>query len=362
MKTTARWTAAVVVLLGAGALVTSVVVSRPLFDEALAPETLTDIAIAPTDTALTFARHDAGGGTRVLLVTKYRGGQVTGVDLGALFGSDAHDPITLFARHGYDGLHQAAIAGGEVVTVDAAALARPFEPVERNIGVGLAYPEHAQEAGLRGEPVLFPKFTKPSAATSTIAKGDARLLDYEAELCVVALDDLAGPAPAPPHLGLLLCHDVSDRWGLIRGADPSAPMRTTGFAEGKGREGFAPIGPLLVIPRDVDAFFRQIELKLYLNGRLRQREHAGAMLWTPQRTLTEIFANAGIDYGYGDRTVRLLEDPMRLPMRTIVFTGTPAGVIFKPLNFFNPWLYLQPGDEVVIRADYLGAIRNRVVK
>jgi hypothetical protein len=36
-------------------------------------------------------------------------------------------------------------------------------------------------------------------------------------------------------------------------------------------------------------------------------------------------------------------------------------VIFKPLNLWNPWVYLRPGDEVVIRADYLGVIHNRVI-
>ncbi|MEC9365278.1 MAG: fumarylacetoacetate hydrolase family protein [Pseudomonadota bacterium] len=360
MKGVLSWSV-VVVLLIASALVTSVLVSRPLFDETLLPQALDDITIASPDVALSFARYDNGGGRRTLLVTQYRGGRVTGIDVGAVLGRDGADPIALFAQHGYEALRQIAGAEGPRVSVAAAALALPFETVERNIGVGLAYPAHAEEAGLGSEPVLFPKLTQPSGALSTIAKGDAGLLDYEAELCIVALDDLVGPAPAPTHMGLLLCHDVSDRWGLIRGVDPSAPMRTTGFEAGKGRNGFAPIGSLLVIPRDVEAFYRGIELQLYLNGRLRQREHAGAMLWSPQRALGEIFANAGVDYGYGARRVRLLDDPARLPARTIVFTGTPEGVIFKPLNFFNPWLYLQPGDEIVIRADYLGVMRNRIV-
>jgi 2-keto-4-pentenoate hydratase/2-oxohepta-3-ene-1,7-dioic acid hydratase in catechol pathway len=45
----------------------------------------------------------------------------------------------------------------------------------------------------------------------------------------------------------------------------------------------------------------------------------------------------------------------------VIFSGSPAGVIFKPHNLWNPWVYLRPGDEVVIRADALGVIRNQIV-
>ena len=45
----------------------------------------------------------------------------------------------------------------------------------------------------------------------------------------------------------------------------------------------------------------------------------------------------------------------------MIFSGTLAGVIFKPHNLWNPRVYLRPGHEVVICADALGVIRNRIV-
>lgn len=80
----------------------------------------------------------------------------------------------------------------------------------------------------------------------------------------------------PPRLGLVLANEVTDRWALVRSLDRSQPMDTAGFADGKSREGFAPVGALPVIPRDVRTFHRQLELELYVNGRLRQREKAAA--------------------------------------------------------------------------------------
>ena len=84
------------------------------------------------------------------------------------------------------------------------------------------------------------------------------------------------------------------------------------------------------------------------------------MLWDPRRIVTEVFARAAGPYDYHGGHVRLLRADT-IPAGTILFSGTPAGVIFRPLNLWNPWVYLRPGDEVVIRADYLGVIRNRIL-
>jgi 2-keto-4-pentenoate hydratase/2-oxohepta-3-ene-1,7-dioic acid hydratase in catechol pathway len=45
---------------------------------------------------------------------------------------------------------------------------------------------------------------------------------------------------------------------------------------------------------------------------------------------------------------------------TLLLSGTGAGVIFKPLNAWNPWLYLKDGDRVITVADYLGHPENPV--
>jgi 2,4-didehydro-3-deoxy-L-rhamnonate hydrolase len=358
MRKLAAGALAGLVVLGALAAVASVAVSRPLFDERLEADAGT-LVIAPPGTALSFARFRAGGTMRVLLAVDARDGKLMGIDLNARLGTKVADPLALYREHGYGALSEQASSIANMVVVDLASLETPFDGHEHNIGVGLNYREHAQESELDEEPFLFPKLARPTPAVSEVSRRDSLLLDYEAELGLVALEDLA-PGAAPATLGLVLANELTDRWALVRGLDRAAPMGATGFADGKGREGFAPLGPLLVIPRDLAAFYPQLELRLYLNGRLRQKERAAAMLWTPQRILAEIFWRADWRFEHRGGQVPLLP-PGGLRAGTIIFSGTPAGVIFKPLNLWNPWVYLRPGDEVVLRADHLGSIRNRIV-
>lgn len=353
------WVLAGLGLLVAAGFAASIVVSQPLFDERLDPARLDQVAIFRPDVALTLAVTHAENRPRVLLVKRYRDGKVTGVDLNQAFGTDFADALQAYRALGYDRL-LAATNSPQAITVDAASLDLPFAAPGQNIGVGLNYREHARESALEEEPFLFPKFAQPTRWTSDVAKNGSTLLDYEAEIGLVALEDL--DRSSPPRLGLVLANEMTDRWPLVRNIDRSQPMGTTGFADGKSREGFAPIGPLLVIPRDVEAFCAQVELELYVNGRLRQREKGSAMLWGPRRIVTEVFARAEGPYAYRDGSVGLLPDGgTRLGAGSVIFSGTPAGVIFRPLNLFNPWVYLRVGDEIVVRADGLGLIRNRIV-
>lgn len=358
MKTFLRWGLAPLLLV-AGAMAASLVVSRPLFEETLRPESLADIAIAPTAEALSFARTLVDGRLHILLVRDWQGGQLRGVDLNRRLASTTDNPLELYRQQGYDALLAVAQdPAAELLTVDAVKLETPLDAPEQNIGVGLNYREHAEESTLDEQPFLFPKFAAPTRADSDVSRGDSTLLDYEAELGLVLLRDTA--AGAEPALGIVLANEMTDRWPLVRGLKRSQPMGSTGFADGKSRAGFAPIGPLLLVPRDATAFCKQIRFQLYVNGRKRQDEQADAMLWDPRRIVTEVFARGAGPYDYRGGQVRLLQADA-IPAGTILFSGTPAGVIFRPLNLWNPWVYLRPGDEVVIRADYLGVIRNRIL-
>jgi 2-keto-4-pentenoate hydratase/2-oxohepta-3-ene-1,7-dioic acid hydratase in catechol pathway len=351
---------AVIGVLAAGVVAASVLVSRPLFDEALDPKVVEEVTIAPVAEALTFARYrGADGGLHLLLVTAYRGGSVTGLDVQEQGAAHDPDPIALFRAVGYDTLAELATIGAEPVTVDAAALELPFNAHAHNIGVGANYRAHAQEAGVGETPFLFPKIAMPTRFTSDVAKLDARLLDYEAELGLVLLDHLAVGMATPTRLGLVLTNEMTDRWALVRNYKPGAAMGTTGFADGKSRDGFAPIGPLLVIPRDFESFYRQIELRLYVDGRLRQRDRAANMTWRPSEILVQVFERSAVPFYRADQAVPLVPGDF-IPAGTIIFSGTPAGVIFKPLNLVNPWVYLQPGNEIVVSGDFLGTIRNRI--
>lgn len=359
MRKRLLWPAALLAVLLAAQQLTGWLSQRPRSFQPLDPALTEQVRIAEPAEALSLARDRHQGQLRVLLVRGYADERVQAIDVGAVLGEPVSDPLALYARLGYPALRAMAESQPADLQVPVAELLLPFEPLRANLGVGLAYADHAQEAGLSSEPVLFPKQLLPTPALSAISRQGAGLLDYEAELGFVVLQD--GSPGQPPALGLVLANDVSDRWALIRGADRQAVMGTTGFAEGKGRAGYGPIGPLLVIPRDLDRFYGRIRLQLWLNGQLRQDETAAKMIWTPAQVLREIFGRARVRYQYSGQELPLLAEPERLPARTLIYSGTPAGVLFKPWNLWNPGIYLQTGDEVLIRADYLGVIRNRVI-
>lgn len=350
----------VIVALAAGVVATSLLVSRPLFDVALDPTLVDEVTIAPVTEALTFGRYrGADGALHLLLVTAYEDGLVTGLDVQELGATQEPDPIALFRAVGYDALAELAALGAAEVTVEEAALELPFNAHAHNIGVGANYRAHAQEAGVGETPFLFPKIALPTPFISEVAKLDARLLDYEAELGLVLLDHLVVGTASPTRLGLVLANEITDRWALVRNFKPGATMGTTGFADGKSRDGFAPIGPLLLIPRDLDAVYPQIELRLYVDGRLRQRDRAANMTWRPSEILLQVLAQSAVPFYHADQAVPLMPGDF-IPAGTIIFSGTPAGVIFKPLNLVNPWVYLRPGNEIVVWGNFLGTIRNRV--
>lgn len=354
------WLLLIVLVIGIAAVTVSVRISQPLFDETL-DASLFALQIAPPETALTFARDRKDGRPRVLLVTGADGDHLSALDLSAQLHRDETDPVRLLAAVGYDTLAQLASRVPERVTVELGSLDVPFDAPEQNIGIGANYREHARESRIDEEPFVFPKVAWPTPANSDISRSGSTLLDYEAELGLVALAPI-GPQDTPATMGLVLCNEMTDRWALVRNLRFGTPMGTTGFADGKSREGFAPVGPLLVVPRDLDRFYETIRLSLYVNGRLRQRVRAGEMMWSPREILRETFRRADWIFHYGDGTLRLLGGGGEIGAGTLIFSGTPAGVIFKPANLWNPWVYLRPGDEIVVQADHLGTLRNRIVE
>lgn len=356
LKNRLIWVFVALFLLIFAALGVGYAVSRPQFDETLDEASAGGTAVPPVSEALSFARYSDQGQLRLLLVTGYADGQVAGIDLNR---EDA-DPIRLFREQGYEAIELAA-AGKPEITVPVSALEVPLEGREANIGIGANYREHARESGIEEKPFVFPKLALPTRHDSTVARQPSVLLDYEAELGLVALDDIAAPGELPAHMGLVLCNELTDRYTLVRNYRRGAEMGTTGFVEGKSREGFAVLGPLLVIPRDLEAFLGKIELRLYLNGKLRQYEHPANMVWDARAILAEIFKRGSWTFRNYGSNAPLLAPGNVIPAGSVIFSGTPAGVIFKPANLLNPWVYLRPGDEVVIQGTALGTIRNRIV-
>ncbi|MDX2170574.1 MAG: fumarylacetoacetate hydrolase family protein [Deltaproteobacteria bacterium] len=364
----------------------------PAFDEPVGAERFARVAIADPDTALTFARIDTGSESRVIAVTDYADGTVRGVDLAAVRGAAVSDPLPLYAALGYDGV-RALIRNAPAaahVAVAAQRLTLPLELGAHHIAAATNYPEHAADADVDDGPFLFAKLVQPTAATAPVAAGGA-LLDYEVELAWVTLAPLA-PGDEPAAMGLILCNDFTDRDALLRHLDPWDVASGAGFTTGKSAPGYLPVGDLFVIPRDHRRFAADLQLLLAVNGELRQRAPARAMIWDFDALLAQAWAARERRWSHRGATVGLLADPTVIPARTLLLAGTPHGTVFagiQPRHYaagLAGWMlggwdqplasrvidayiadarragaYLQPGDRVEIQVDGLGVLRTPVI-
>lgn len=359
--------------------------SAPATTEESDPPDLDNLRIAARADALTFARYLLDGEPRVLLVDSLRDGKVSGIDLQQKFPGSASDPIDLFNQFGYQVLQEIE---GPRVTVKVSDLILPFTGGDNQIAVGINYPAHGVEADV-GDSFLFPKRTLATPFRSSVPAGN-HLLDYEIELGFVLLDDLP-LGVEPDYVGLMLASDYTDRAELVRHARLTDVSSGEGFTQGKSAPGFMPVGNLLVIPKFFRAYYRTLELGLWYNGEQRQEAHPVDMSWDFGRIIDETFARQNRRWRWQGETVRLPLENGMIPARTMILSGTPAGVIYQPPTFrqlfvgvsemfftlqwmnpqsvIEPFLreeyrsgrYLKSGDVVQMKADRLGSIDNTIV-
>lgn len=345
------------------------------------------VEIAPADQALTFARDRSG--SRLILVSSYQDGRVTGVDLTAAFGMV--DPIALYTTQGYEAIAAAgAAADGERASIALDALGMPVDLAASHIAVGTNFPAHAEESTVEDGPFLFAKEVVPTAFDAPIPAGEA-LLDYEVELCFVVLEDFDITRP-PDAAGLMLCNDVTDRAKLLRHLDPADVVSGKGFTTGKSAPGYLPVGNLFVIPRDLRGFARDVELRLWRDGELKQAATQSAAIWDFDELLRQSAARQAMRWAFEGREVGLPIVAGVVPARTAILAGTPEGTIFQGIDTAAmvlgawDWLaggwgrplarhvveryiareqaarrYLQPGEHVVISVSRLGELDNVVV-
>lgn len=338
-------------LAAAGIALWSARISKPLFNDRR--QALSALpALAPRSEALTFAH----AGDRLLLVTAVREGGIEAIDLTALYGPErTGSPLALYRDLGFDSLSQLTAP-----LTDRAfdALGLPLSLGDHHVAAGTNYSEHAEEVMLEDPPFLFPKLAAPTRWDGDVPF--TRRLDFEAELGLVPLEPILSADATYPEFAGLLTNDFSDRWTLVRQLKLRKPMGTTGFAAAKGQPGYLPAGYFLLIPRD-PAFMDRIEIRLYVNDRLRQRFLTGDMLLKGTDIVRQSFTDNAQAYFYGKEPVSLLPGDGLTP-ETLLLTGTAGGVIFKPANIWNQRLYLQPGDVIRTEASYLGVLENMVTR
>lgn len=227
----------------------------------------------------------------------------------------------------------------ELATLDESSL--PLVPADVRLGpplarigkivcVGLNYADHAKESGLPvpAEPVLFMKATSAISGPFDpviLPRGSSKT-DWEVELGVVigSKAQYVERAEAMDYVaGYCIVNDVSERaFQLERGGQ---------WDKGKSADTFAPIGPWLVT-RDELADVADLQLRLSVNGELRQQGNTRTMIFS----IEEI--------------VSYVSQFMTLNPGDVISTGTPPGVGAG----MSPPQFLKPGDRMTLSIAGLG--------
>jgi 2-keto-4-pentenoate hydratase/2-oxohepta-3-ene-1,7-dioic acid hydratase in catechol pathway len=216
---------------------------------------------------------------------------------------------------------------------------RTLAPLERTANVvaaGATYAKHIAGLGLK-MPDKPAAFLKPWQ--SVIGPDDeiaysplTTQLDYEAELVAILGDDVPeGGDGTAAILGYTVGNDVSARdlqfGGSVTGMD---------MFSAKGLDRTSPIGPFIVTRDEFGDASPDLEMRLTVDGDLRQHDRTGSLVW-----------------GVGE-LVAYVSARSRLHAGDVLFTGTPAGVGHEDGR------YLEPGQQVVVTIERVGELRNVV--
>lgn len=180
---------------------------------------------------------------------------------------------------------------------------------------GKNYLDHLLETGTKPANkdfnILFSKAdsTLASPQGDVVRPSGVRLLDYELELGLVMKTAIVGEKNITDDTlheyvaAVVMANDLSAR-------DVQVPQRQ--WFKGKSFRGFCPVGPILYL-LDENEFPRlnDLELRLKVNGELRQAANTKQMMYKPADTLSEV--SRIFDMRPGD----------------LLLTGTPGGVAMK---------------------------------
>jgi 2-keto-4-pentenoate hydratase/2-oxohepta-3-ene-1,7-dioic acid hydratase in catechol pathway len=217
---------------------------------------------------------------------------------------------------------------------DGERLGSPVARPSKLLCIGLNYADHAKEtnAPLPPEPVIFMKATTAIVGPNdhiVIPKNSVKT-DWEVELAVVIgkKASYVDEADAMNYVaGYVLHNDVSEREFQLE--------RNGTWDKGKGCDTFAPFGPFLATPDELEDV-HSLRLWLNLNGQKMQDGNTSNFIF-----------NIPFVISYVSQFMTLLPGD-------VISTGTPAGVGLG----FNPPVYLKEGDVVELGIDGLGTSKQ----
>lgn len=204
------------------------------------------------------------------------------------------------------------------------------------IAVGLNYLDHAREANVPvpTAPVLFTKFTTSliAAEGAIVVPTGITQVDWEAELAVVIGKRASRVSKADAFdyvAGYTCMNDVTDR---------ETQAKDGQWVRSKSYDTFGPIGPRVVSHAEIgDPHNLKIEARL--NGKTMQTSNTSNLIF-------------GIDF-----LIEYISRTITLEPGDVITTGTPHGVG----TFYNPPIFMKPGDVIEIEIEKIGILKNHVV-
>jgi len=220
----------------------------------------------------------------------------------------------------------------------APRLGPPVSGVQKFIGIGLNFSDHAKEAGLPipDEPILFTKAVSSLSGPNddVIYPSGAVKGDWEAELAFIIGKKAShvSESEALSHIaGYAVCNDVSER---------GYQFDSTGdWCKGKSHDSWGPVGPWLVT-RDEIPDPQSLSIWLDVNGERMQDGSSATMIFPVAHLLS-----------YVSRFMTLYPGD-------IVTTGTPPGVGMGR----KPQQWLKDGDVITLGVKGLGEQRQKVIQ
>jgi len=247
-----------------------------------------------------------------------------------------------FLRFEKDGVQKSGVLEGEIIHEISGDFYGNYEITQKSyklreikllmpcvpskvVAVGLNYIDHIKEMGhdMPKTPVLFVKLphTYVGPEDSIIIPAGSERVDYEAELAVVIKKTCRKVRPEDANeyiFGATCLNDVTER--NMQKIDGQ-------WTRGKNLETFCPIGPYIVDGLD----YNNLDIKLYLNGQLKQESNTSNLLWNVQELVSYISYVMPLNPG------------------DVVTTGTTFGV--------GP---MKDSDIVEVVIEGIGTLRNSV--
>jgi 5-oxopent-3-ene-1,2,5-tricarboxylate decarboxylase / 2-hydroxyhepta-2,4-diene-1,7-dioate isomerase len=229
---------------------------------------------------------------------------------------------------------QVHVEGEELVTADGVRIpvseAQYLPPVEptKIVATHLTYRSRVDEfmAKFPTSPTYFHKPTTSLNAHlgEVVRPRRCKFLNFEGEIAIV-IGRKAFDIPPVEAADYIAGYTIANDFGLhdFRDTDAGSMLRV------KGSDTLCPVGPGLVTDWD----FHDKDIHTLVNGEVRQSGNTEEMEWDMHYLVADIA-----------RTITLLPGDL-------ILSGTPAGS--RPV---------EPGDEVTVEVEGLGALTNRIVE